>query len=200
MEDLKGQAFLQKKLNFHFVVYGAIAAIFLAALSSSLVLHNRAVAARQDVDNLRQVAITLSKVPQSATKVNDLVSQVSSVLPSDIAVQPPEHFLHMGLDRFKTLLTGSQLAAGKMEARGEETIMPVTLTGNVKDYQAFASGVGRLQEMVFPFFIARGLSLKAAKDSDSRAVVTYEIRGDLSTPNSAQTPESPKDSGRTTKN
>jgi hypothetical protein len=191
MEDLKGQDFIQQKLKSHFLWYSVIAGLCLVLLATSMIFTKRLSILDADVNALSKVKSSLVSAPKTIDNMDSFIKQVALIAPSDIDSQTPSHYLHNGLDRIKTSMGNTQLEIGKVEYRGEETSMPVTVSGPITNYQGFVTGLGRLQDMSFPFFLVKGITFNAAKGQTNDSTITYEIRAEITMPKSGQVEGTP---------
>lgn len=190
MEDLKGRNFVRRKLKLYFVFYGAASALLLIALSSALLLRNYATSLHMTARGLSELKIGLSKARTTMKEVNSFLGQAHSFLPHPLSAESPSRYLYAGLDGAKAAVGKADLVIGKIEIKDDEAVMPVTITGPVNDYQAFVVGLGRLQEMRFPFFSVTNLTMKMGREEKSQDLVAYEIKGGLSMPQLNGDPES----------
>jgi hypothetical protein len=182
MEDLKGQAFVRKKLRGHFVGYLASGIAFLLVLASILLLSEYRASLTATVDRLAAMKISLIKVRSTMGEMNRFLDAASSAMPRDIVTGEPSKYLYSGLDTIRGTMGKAQLTVSKIERKDDEVLLPVTVSGPVGSYPAFVGALSHLQDMRFPFFTIAGLTMKVDKDAESRPVLFYELRGLLSTP------------------
>jgi hypothetical protein len=123
--------------------------------------------------------------------MDNFSKQIALITPADVDTQVPSHYLHNGLDRIKSAMSNAQLELGKIEDRNEEAAMPVVVSGPMTNYQGFVTGLGRLQDMSFPFFLVKGIILKAPKGQTNDSSITYEIRAEMTMPKTGQSEGSP---------
>jgi len=198
MEDLKGRAFVLKKLRSSYVRYVSVSALFLIVLSLTLLIHNRTASLDETVSNLEDLKMRLARSGSAVREVNLLINRTESVLPRGVSTEPPSAFLFAGLDRVKGTFGKAQLAIGKMETKADEAVMSVNIAGPMDDYRVLAGQIGRLQRLSFPFFTVSGLFLKKDRAEGGRESVFFEIRGVLRTPlitGDRQYAESPQKQG-----
>jgi hypothetical protein len=187
MEDLKGQIFIEQKLKPYLLWYTVMASLCIVLLTTSMIFSKRLSVLNKDEDALMRVKSSLVKANKTIGDMDSFIKQVALTAPDDIDSQAPSHYLHYGLDRIKSALNSAQLEIGKVEDRGEEIAMPVTVSGPMNNFQGFIAGLGRLQDMHFPFFLAKGIVLKATKgQNNDTTTYSYEIRADLTMPKTGQ--------------
>jgi hypothetical protein len=182
MEDLRGQAFVQKKLKPHFICYAAAVVTFLIVLSAAILFDNYLTSLDTAANNLTEITTGLIKARTTVKDVSRFLDQADSIVPRTISAEPPTKYLYAGLDSVRSIMGKALLEIGRVEYRSDEVVMPVTITGPVNDYPAFVEGIGRLQGMRFPFFTITGLSMKTNREERNQVPPAYEIKGTLSAP------------------
>ena len=182
MEDLRGRTFLRKKLKAYFICYGGSSILFLAALSGSLLFRGYRSSLDAEVKSLSDLNASFSKEQTTLKDLNSRLREITSVLPSAISDESSSKYLCAGLDTIKSTLPKAQLSIGNLESRGDEVVMPVTISGPLNDYTAFVQAISHLQDMRFPFFTVSALNMKAGQQEKGRGPVSYELRGIVRTP------------------
>ena len=182
MEDLRDQMFVQKRLKARFICYGASSVLFLAALSCGLLFRNYGLSLDAKASSLSDLNTSVAREQATLKDMNSILREVNAVLPRAVSNEPPSKYLYEGLDAIKSNLAKSQLSMGTIETRGGEVVMPVTVTGPLRDYTAFVQALARLQDMRFPFFTVTALAIKTDKPEKGPVQVNYELRGVIHAP------------------
>jgi hypothetical protein len=182
MEDVTGRSFVHRKLKPYFLWYMVITVICLILLTTAMVFEKRMDALQIDETTLLRIKSSLVNANKTIGDMDGFVKMVATVTPPDLESRPPSHYLHNGLDRIKSVLPAGQLEIGKIEDRGDETAMPVTIAGPLTNYQGFLAGLAGLQDMRFPFFLPIGVILKTVKNQNAESSLSYEIRAYLTMP------------------
>jgi hypothetical protein len=184
MEDLRGRAFMERKLRSHYIRYGGVAALFLIALSAALLLRNHAATLDDTAQNLADLKLRVMRAQTTVDQVKGFLGRAGAIFPPNLSTEPPSRVLYGGLDKARAIMGKVRTEVGKIEMRGAEAAIPVTITGPMDDYRTVVDGIGRLQAMSFPFFNVTGFSLKTDKGEGGQggAGVAFEVRGALCTP------------------
>jgi hypothetical protein len=110
-------------------------------------------------------------------------------LSPDFDTHLPEEFILMSLDDLKIRMDDADITITKIEDKGSEVQLPVTIKSPLRDYTAMVNQVGYLQSLRFPFFAISGV--KISKSGEKANVQTaFEITGALKYPKTGlQTPD-----------
>jgi hypothetical protein len=73
-------------------------------------------------------------------------------------------------------MKNADIMVDNFEKKGNETALPVALTGMVHDYTAFINHIGYLQSLISPFFYINSVSISNLSD-EKGALVNFEIKG-----------------------
>jgi hypothetical protein len=191
MENIADRLFVQKKLKPLFTSYIITLAIFLLLLSCAVLFTRYAASLDETLSKFQVVKVNLIKVRNVIGDMKATLIDAAKLISPGVSKESSATHMYMGLDRLRSHVGNAQITAAAIEDKGNELIMPVTITGPIADYPAFLNSVGRLQSMKFPFFAVTNLIMTRNIAGDGGASFSFEIRGMLSTPkiepNSGQT-------------
>jgi hypothetical protein len=115
---------------------------------------------------------------EATRKEGKTVANVRSIFQSYAKDEATEGTILTAIDSIKSRLKNADIMVENFEKKGDETALPVTLTGMVHDYTAFINHIGYLQSLISPFFYINSVSISNLSD-EKGAVVNFEIKGTL---------------------
>ena len=137
-------------------------------------------------DNMQKVKENVGKMESEAGRINESMIRMKSQLPANVLSGATDQFIFAGLDDIKSRVKDATIAVTEVENKDNEIILPVSISGPMKDYPVFIGQVRYLQNMRFPFFSANNVSVSHSQDGGSGGVV-YKIEGVLRMPKNTPT-------------
>ena len=161
-----------------YIRYNLAIGIFASLVVFSTLALNKYIDSLDDtVNKLETVKINLSKMAAESQKIDMVLSKIKgSFLPPDFYTKPADYQIFRAVDDLKSRFASSDVAITNIEDKGNLLVLPVNITGNVKNYTDFINEVGYLSGLKFPFFSINSVSLFKKEEKD-RTVVSYTISG-----------------------
>jgi hypothetical protein len=82
------------------------------------------------------------------------------------------------VDSIKSHMKGVDITVANFEKKGDEVALPVTLTGQIRDYTVFINNINYLQSLTLPLYYIDSLSITDQSD-EKKAVIKFDIQGTL---------------------
>jgi Tfp pilus assembly protein PilO len=157
----------------------ALSALLATVLTSGAIITESYITSLGDTLNKFQtLKINSVKMKEATRKEGETVANVRSIFRSYAKDEATEGTILTAIDSIKSRLKNADIMVDNFEKKGDETALPVTLTGIVHDYTAFINHIGYLQSLISPFFNINSVSISNLSD-EKGAVVNFEIKGTL---------------------
>jgi hypothetical protein len=167
-----------KKLFSYYILSGMLFALI---ISGGIVAKKYADSLYETTDKLQEFNIQYIKIINATVDTDRAIKTIKTLLPPDFDAHLPEEFILMSLDDLKTRMDDANITITKIEDKGSEVQLPVTIKSPLRDYTAMVNQVGYLQSLRFPFFVISGV--KISKSGEKANVQTaFEITGALKYP------------------
>ncbi len=157
----------------------ALSAILATVLVSGAIITESYISSLGDTLNKFQtLKINSVKMKDASRKEGEIIASVRSIFRSYAKGEATEGTILTAIDSVKSHMKNADIMVDNFERKGNETTLPVTLTGMVHDYTAFINDIGYLQSLISPFFNINSVSI--ANPSDQKgALANFEIKGTL---------------------
>lgn len=181
MEELKGESFLRRRLKSFIPYYAGACILFLTVLAGVILLHGYMASLDTTLEKLCERKASAARVRADIKRVQGFLNEARGVISVNQADDSSLRFIYSGLDEVKACLGQGQMTVSNVEDKGDEYVMPLTLTGPIRDYQTFVAGLSKLQTMRFPFFTIANVTLTQGAGAENDSPISYEVKGVLST-------------------
>ena len=157
----------------------ALSAILATVLVSGAIITESYITSLGDTLNKFQtLKINSVKMKDASKKEGAIVASVRSIFRSYAKDEATEGTILTAIDSIKSHMKNADIMVDNFERKGNETALPVTLTGMVHDYTAFINHIGYLQSLISPFFNINSASISNPSDQKG-ALANFEIKGTL---------------------
>ena len=157
----------------------ALSAILATVLVSGAIITESYISSLGDTLNKFQtLKINSVKMKDASRKEGEIIASVRSIFRSYAKGEATEGTILTAIDSVKSHMKNADIMVDNFERKGNETTLPVTLTGMVHDYTAFINDIGYLQSLISPFFNINSVSISNPSD-EKGALVNFEIKGAL---------------------
>ena len=130
----------------------ALSAILATVLVSGAIITESYITSLGDTLNKFQtLKINSVKMKDASRKEGETIASVRSIFRSYAKDEATEGTILTAIDSVKSHMKDAAIMVDNFERKGNETALPVTLTGMVHDYTAFIDDIGYLQSLISPF-------------------------------------------------
>jgi hypothetical protein len=157
----------------------ALSALLATVLMSGAIITESYMTSLGDTLNKFQILkINSVKMKEASRKEGETVASVRSIFRSYAKDEATEGTILTAIDSIKSRMKNVDIMVDNFEKKGNETALPVAMTGMVHDYTAFINHIGYLQSLISPFFYINSVSISSLSN-EKGALVNFEIKGTL---------------------
>ena len=186
-----------KKLFTYYIISGIV---FALVMSASIIAKKYAISLYETSDKLQEFNIQYIKIMNATVDTERAIATIKGLLPADAETHLPEELILTALDGLKLTLDDAAITvATKIEDKGNEFLLPVTIKAPIRDYSAFTNRIGYLQSLRFPFFAINDVKISPQIEGNITQTI-FQINGALKYPKTGAQPPgsvSTKTGGRT---
>jgi hypothetical protein len=169
---------MDAKLKALLLRYAFSALLATVLMSGAIITESYITSLGDTLNKFQTLKINSVKMKEATRKEGKTVANVRSIFQSYAKDEATEGTILTAIDSIKSRLKNADIVVDNFEKKGDETALPVTLTGMVHDYTAFINHIGYLQSLISPFFYINSISISNLSD-EKGAVVNFEIKGTL---------------------
>jgi Tfp pilus assembly protein PilO len=158
--------------------YALSAILAMVLVSGAIITESYITSLGDTLNKFQTLKINSVKMKDASRKEGETIASVRSIFRSYAKGEATEGTILTAIDSVKSHMKNADIMVDNFERKGNETTLPVTLTGMVHDYTAFINDIGYLQSLISPFFNINSVSI--ANPSDQKgALANFEIKGTL---------------------
>ena len=169
---------MDAKLKWLLLRYALSALLAMAVMSGAIITESYITSLGDTLNKFQTLKINSVKMKEATRKEVETVASVRSIFRSYDKNEAMEGAILTAIDSIKSRMKDADIMVDNFEKKGDEIVLPVTMTGEIHDYTAFINHIGYLQSMISPFFYINSVSISNLSD-EKRALVNFEIKGTL---------------------
>jgi len=164
-----------KKLLFY---YAASAFCATLLISGSILTESYITSLSETLNKFQTLKINSIKMKEASKHMDETLANVRSVLPSYDKTDALEGLILTTVDSIKAHMKGVDITVVTFEKKGDEISLPLTLTGQIRDYTVFINNINYMQSFTLPFFHIESLSI-SDRSYEKTAAIHFDIKGTL---------------------
>jgi hypothetical protein len=164
-----------KRLLFY---YAASAFCATVLISGSILTETYVTSLSDTLNKFQTLKINSIKMKEASKHMDETLVNIKSIFPSYDKAESMESSILTTVDSIKSHMKGVDITVANFEKKGDEVALPVTLTGQIRDYTAFINNINYLQSLTLPLYYIDSLSITDQSDGKN-AVIKFDIQGTL---------------------
>jgi len=167
---------MDAKLKALLLRYALSALLATVLMSGAIITESYITSLGDTLNKFQTLKINSVKMKEASRKEGETFASVRSIFRSYAKDEATEGTILTAIDSIKSRMKNADIMVDNFEKKGNETALPVVLTGMVHDYTAFINHIGYLQSLISPFFYINSVSISNLSD-EKGALVNFEIKG-----------------------
>ena len=167
---------MDAKLKALLLRYALSALLATVLMSGAIITESYITSLGDTLNKFQTLKINSVKMKEASRKEGETFASVRSIFRSYAKDEATEGTILTAIDSIKSRMKNADIMVDNFEKKGNETALPVALTGMVHDYTAFINHIGYLQSLISPFFYINSVSISNLSD-EKGALVNFEIKG-----------------------
>ena len=169
---------LDSKLK-RLLLYYAVSALCATVLISGSIITGIYITSLTDTLNKFQtLKINSIKMKEASKNMGETAEKLRLIFPSYDKTEQIEGAILTSLDSIKSHMKHASISITNFEKKGGEIILPVALTGAIRDYALFIYYIGYLQSLNLPLCSINDVTI-SNQSNDPNSIMNFEIRGAL---------------------
>ena len=164
-----------KRLLSYYAASALLATIF---VSASILTETYITSLSDTLNKFQTLKINSIKMKESSKRAGQMLTAVKAMFKSYDNPEALEGSILTTVDTIKSRMKDVNITVTNFERKGSEILLPITLTGQIRDYTMFVNHLGYLQSLNSPLFYINSVSFSDQSESN-RARINFEISGIL---------------------